>query len=113
MYPGAVVIYSTTWLEYLERAAAILHSFRVAGLTVSLTLGWVGYAETKYLRNILGNGQVKSLAINMKALLEPHFETGSKIPPGISRYYQHFVPHFFITVPLTNFLHKNMFRKVF
>jgi len=103
-YNDDLIIYTDSWLQ------SVFEWLSRANLTVNLNKSKFGNAEVTFLGHIVGNGQVKPVDANIRALLSYPVPTNKQQLMrflGMAGYYRCFCQNFsLIVAPLTNLLMK-------
>ena len=108
VYLDDVVVFSDTWVDHIQRIAALFSRLAGAHLTVNLAKCEFAKATVTYLGRVVGQGQVRPVDAKVRAILQfPVPVTKKELMRflGMVGYYRAFCRNFFTVVaPLTDLL---------
>jgi len=107
-YLDDIVVYSNTWDEHLTTLSIVFARLLDASLTLNLSKCEFGKATITYLGKQVGQGQVRPVALKVRAITEfavPRTKRELRRFLGMSGYYRGFCKNFSdVVLPLTNLL---------
>ena len=96
-YIDDIAVYSDTWEDHLKRIAAVLHSFREAGITFRLDKCKFAHSELKFLGHKIGNGTVQLNELKVESIMNierPYTKKALRSYLGLMNYYRAHIPDY-------------------
>ena len=96
-YIDDIAVYSDTWEDHLKHIAAVLHSFREAGITFRLDKCKFAHSELKFLGHKIGNGTVQLNELKVESIMNierPFTKKALRSYLGLMNYYRAHIPDY-------------------